>query len=445
MNEIKTNEERLRSEIEDLKRRLAATQSHGPAVVHKGPTFRTLAVLISLVLALVVAGYFLGYLPRQQREMALAQESKAGGEALPVVNVALVERSLAKGNLVLAGNIEAVTEAPVLARSSGYILKRYVDIGDRVQEGQVLAEIEAPELDQQIAQAKATVDQAHSNTEQTQAALEQGRSNAGLAKVTADRQQQLFVKDVISRQDNDTAQMQYAAQQANVQALEKAVNAARGSASAVEANLARINDLKNYLTVRAPFAGVITVRNIDVGALVNEGSTLLYRIAQTGRLRTYLNVPQADAGNVRVGQHATLEIAGRAGVKVPGEVTRTANSLDPATRTLLVEVQVANAGGTLMPGMYAQVDLAVPRQDPPLLIPGSTLVVRSDGPQAAVVGPDGVVHFTRIQLGRDFGDRIEVLEGLQLGQQLVANPSDVVREGAKVKPFQAPQPAAVKR
>jgi RND family efflux transporter MFP subunit len=445
MNEVKTNEELLRSEIEDLKRRLAANQSHGPAVAHKGPTFRTFAVLISLVLALLVAGYFLGYLPRQQRELALAQESKAGGEALPVVNVAPVERSLAKGNLVLAGNIEAVTEAPVLARSSGYILKRYVDIGDRVQEGQVLAEIEAPELDQQIAQAKATVEQAHSNTEQTQAALEQGRSNAALAKVTADRQQQLFVKDVISRQDNDTAQMQYAAQQANVQALEKAVNAARGSASAVEANLARINDLKNYLTVRAPFAGVITVRNIDVGALVNEGSTLLYRIAQTGRLRTYLNVPQADAGNVRVGQHATLEIAGRAGVKVPGEVTRTANSLDPATRTLLVEVQVANAGGTLMPGMYAQVDLAVPRQDPPLLIPGDTLVVRSDGPQVAVVGPGGVVHFTRIQLGRDFGDHLEVLEGLQLGQQLVANPSDVVREGAKVKPVQAPQPAAAKR
>lgn len=445
MNEITTNEERLRSEIEDLKRRLAATQHGGPAVEHKGPTFRTLAVLISLLLVLVVAGYFLGYLPRQQREMALAQESKAGGEALPVVKVAPVERSLTKGNLVLAGNIEAVTEAPVLARASGYILKRYVDIGDRVQEGQVLAEIEAPELDQQIAQAKATVDQAHSNIEQAQAALAQGRSNEALAKVTAERQQRLLDKDVISRQDNDTAQMQYAAQQANVQALEKAVNATRGSASAAEANLARLNDLKNYLTVRAPFAGVITVRNIDVGALVNEGSTLLYRIAQTGRLRTYLNVPQADAGNVRVGQHATLEIAGHTGVKFPGEVTRTANSLDPATRTLLVEVQVANAAGTLMPGMYAQVDLAVPRQDPPLLIPGDTLVVRSDGPQVAVVGPDGVVHFTRIQLGRDFGDHLEVLEGLQLGQQLVANPSDAVREGAKVKPIQAPEPAAVKR
>jgi RND family efflux transporter MFP subunit len=444
MNEIQTNEERLRSEIEDLKRRLAASQPHGQAVEHKGPTFRTFAVLISLVLALLVAGYFLGYLPGKRRELALAQESKAGGEALPVVNVATVERSPAKGDLVLAGNIEAVTEAPVLARSSGYILKRYVDIGDRVREGQVLADIEAPELDQQIAQASATVDQAHSNIEQTQAALAQGRSNEALAKVTAERQQRLLDKEVISRQDNDTAQMQYAAQQANVQALDKAINAARGSASAAEANLARLNDLKSYLTVRAPFAGVITVRNIDVGALVTEGSTLLYRIAQTDRLRTYLNVPQADAGNVRVGQHAALEIAGRAGVKVPGEVTRTANSLDPATRTLLVEVQVANPAGTLMPGMYAQVDLEVPRQNPPLLIPGDTLVVRSDGPQVAVVGPDGTVHFTRIQLGRDFGDRLEVLEGLQLGQQLVANPSDVVREGAKVKPVQVSQPAAAK-
>src|ERR1035438_8716153 len=242
MNEVRTNEERLRSEIEDLKRRLAASQPHGPAVAHRGPGFCTFAVLVFLVLALAVAGYFLGYLPRQQREMALAREAKAGGEALPVVNVALVERSLAKGNLVLAGNIEAVAEAPVLARASGYILKRYVDIGDRVQEGQVLAEIEAPELGQQIAQAKATVDQAHSSIEQTQAALEQGRSNAALSKVTADRQQKLFDKDVISRQDNDTAQMQYAAQQANVQALEKAVNAASGSALAVEANLARLND-----------------------------------------------------------------------------------------------------------------------------------------------------------------------------------------------------------
>jgi RND family efflux transporter MFP subunit len=210
----------------------------------------------------------------------------------------------------------------------------------------------------------------------------------------------------------------------------------------VEANVARLNSLLEYQTVRAPFAGVITVRNVDTGVLVNEGNTLLYRIAQTDRLRTYLNVPQADAGSVRVGQQAVLVVPDLPGHGFPGVVTRTANALDPATRTLLVEVQLPNPGALLMPGMYAQVDLSVPRQDPPLLIPGDTLVVRSDGPQVAVVQPDGRVHFARIQLGRDFGDHLEVLSGLEDGQQVVVNPSDAIREGAKVKPVAAKETAA---
>jgi len=203
--------------------------------------------------------------------------------------------------------------------------------------------------------------------------------------------------------------------------------------------------LKNYLTVRAPFAGVITVRNIDVGALVTEGSTLMFRIAQTDRLRTYLNVPQVDSGNVRVGQHATLIVPDLGGRKFSGVVTRTSNALDPATRTLLTEVQVDNGGGSLIPGMYSQVDLAVPRKDPPLLIPGDTLVVRGDGPQVAVVGADGIVHFKLIHLGRDFGDRLEVLDGLQEGQMLAVNPGDTVREGIQVKPMAAAEKAAPKR
>jgi len=437
MNEINTNEEQMRAEIEDLKRQLAKSHAGRASEARRGPSFGTLVVVVLLLLALLVAGYYLGYLPRQRRELVLANESKSGSEALPVVNVAKVTRSDAQDSLVLPGNIQAVTEAPLLARASGYILKRDVDIGDRVIEGQELALIEAPELDQQIAQAQAAVEQARSNVEQAQAALAQGQSNEALAKVTADRQQRLFDRDVVSRQDNDTAQMQLAAQQANVQALGKAVAAARSSTLAAEANLARLNKLKEYLTVRAPFAGVITVRNVDVGALVNEGSTLLYRIAQSDRLRTYLNVPQADADNVRVGQHATLAVANVGGRKFPGEVTRTANALDPATRTLLVEVQVSNSNGLLMPGMYTQVDLSVPRSDRPLLIPGDTLVVRSDGPQVARIQPDGTVHFTRIQLGRDFGDRLEVLSGLEQGQQLVVNPGDAVREGVKVKPVAA--------
>ena len=446
MNDTNTNEEQLRSEIEDLKRQLAKTNTAGahPAA-QKGPSSRTAVAVVVLLLGLVLAGYYLGYLPRQKRELALAAETKSDTEALPVVTVAAVERSSVNASLVLPGNIQAVTEAPVLARASGYIKTRSADIGDRVKQGQVLAEIEAPELDQQILQAQAGIDQAESNIEQTQAALQQGQSNESLSKVTAERSQRLFDRDVVSRQDNDTAQLQHAAQQANVQALNKAVAAAKSSASALRANLARLNDLKNYLTVRAPFAGVITMRNIDVGALVNEGSTLLYRIAQTDRLRTYLNVPQVDAGSVRVGQRAALAVPDLGGRKFSGLVTRTSNALDPASRTLLTEIQVDNTNGALMPGMYTQVDLAVPRKSPPLLIPGDTLIIRSDGPQVAVVGDDGVVHFKVVHLGRDFGDRLEVLDGVEAGQHLVVNPSDTVREGAQVKPLAAAEKAAPKR
>jgi len=445
MNDINTNEQQLRSEIEDLKRQLANSRNAAREAPNKAPTSRTAVVVVLLLICLVLAGYYLGYLPRQKRELALAAESKTDGEALALVTVSPVKRAGATSSLVLPGNIQAVTEAPVLARASGYIKTRSADIGDRVKEGQVLAEIEAPELDQQIRQAHAAIDQAQSTIEQSQAALQQGQSNEGLAKITAEREQKLFDRNVVSRQDNDTAQMQYAAQQSNVQALGKAVSAARNSASAFQANLARLNDLKNYLTVRAPFAGVITVRNIDVGALVNEGSTLLYRIAQTDRLRTYLNVPQADAGNVRVGQHASLTVPDLGGRKFSGLVTRTSNALDPASRTLLAEVQVDNANGALMPGMYSEVDLAVPRKDPPLIIPGDTLVVRSDGPQVAVVGSDGVVHFKLIHLGRDFGDRLEVLDGLEEGQMLAVNPGDTVREGVRIKPMAAAEKAAPKR
>jgi RND family efflux transporter MFP subunit len=249
----------------------------------------------------------------------------------------------------------------------------------------------------------------------------------------------LYEQKVISQQDYDTRQAQFEAAEANVQALEKAIGAAKSNASAAEANLARLNELLGYQMVKAPFAGVITLRNVDTGALVNEGNTLLFRIAQTDRLRTYLNVPQADADSVRVGQTATLMVTDLQGRKVTGKVARTANALDPATRTLLVEVQVDNASGALMPGMYTQVDLSVPRRNPPLMIPADTLVVRSDGPQVAVVRPDGVVHYARVELGRDLGDRLEALSGVAEGDKLAINPGDVVREGAKVKALDAPE------
>jgi RND family efflux transporter MFP subunit len=440
MNEIKTTEDQLLAEIQDLKRQLGEQKklaAAGPAARNSRPSRLVLLALGLVVAALIVAGFFLGYLPRQRRELVLAAEMTTQGETLPVVNVQAVARSGAKTNLVLPGNIQAVTEAPVLARASGYITKRSVDIGDRVRAGQVLAEIEAPELAQQIKQAKAALDQAHSTVQQAEAAVQQGRSNANLARVTAQRWANLAAKGVVSRQENDTYRAQAEAQDANVQALEKAVAAAQSNAGAVEANLGRLNELLLYQTVRAPFAGVITLRNVDVGTLVNAGSTLLYRIAQPERLRTYLNVPQADAESVHPGQQATLTIPDLPGRRFPGAVSRTSNALDPATRTLLVEMQVPNPSGALMPGMYANVELSVPRKEPPLLIPGDTLVVRSDGPQVAVVAADGRVHFSRIQLGRDFGDHLEVLSGLEEGQKLVVNPSDSIREGARVRPVSA--------
>src|ERR1700676_4360802 len=423
-------ETRLRAEIEDLKRRLNQRQQDAPT----RPSKLALWTIALLAAALIVVAFFTGYIPHQRREGVLANEAMTTEKTAPTVNVAAVERSAGKSELVLPGSIQAVTEAPVLSRSSGYVKRRYVDIGDRVSAGQLLAELEAPELIQMLRQAQAALEQTRSAVEQASANLQQSKTNERLAQVTAQRWANLFTKGVVSRQENDTYQAQYDSQKANTQALEKAVSAARSNVAAAEGNVARLTELQGFSKVHAPFAGVITVRNVDTGVLVSAGNTLLFRIAQTNRLRTYLNLSQADASSVRVGQVASLTIPDLPGRKFAGTVTRTANALDPATRTLLTEVQVSNPDGALMPGMYAEVDLTTARKDPPLLIPGDTLLVRSDGPQVAVVGPDRSVHYQRIQLGRDFGDRIEVVSGLQLGQQVVVNPGDSVQEGSKVNP-----------
>ncbi len=432
---IDDTEVRLRAEIEDLKRRLELQQhAQGRQHASKRPSRGALWTIALLAAVLIVVAFFTGYIPHQRREAVLATEAMTTEKTAPVVNVVAVERSAGKSELVLPGSIQAVTEAPVLARSSGYVKRRYVDIGDRVSAGQLLAELEAPELIQMLRQAQATLEQTKSAVEQASANLQQSRTNERLAQVTAQRWANLFGRGVVSRQENDTYQAQYDSQKANTQALEKAVAAARSNVAAAEANVSRLSELQGFSKVHAPFAGVITVRNVDTGVLVSEGSTLLFRIAQTNRLRTYLNLSQADASSVRVGQVASLTIPDLPGRKFAGAVTRTANALDPSTRTVLTEVPVAHPDGALMPGMYAEVDLTTPRKDPPLLIPGDTLVVRSDGPQVAVVGADHGVHYQRIQLGRDFGDRIEVLSGLQIGQQVVVNPGDSVQEGGKVNP-----------
>ena len=434
-----STEEKLRKEVEDLKRQLR--EQHGsahPAIAKPWhPSAITIWALFLGAIVLIVVAFFAGYIPLQKRNAVIGSQAQEQEQALPRVEVIEVGRSSGMSELQLPGSIEAVTEAPILARADGYIKRRLVDIGDRVQAGQPVAEIEAPELDQQVIQAKANLQQVQASLDQALANEQQGKANLELARVTAQRWASLVAAGVVSKQDNDQYQAQYQSQIAGVQSLEKAIAVQRANIAAAEANLARLDQMQAYRVVKAPFAGVVTLRNVDVGALVNSASTLLYRIAQTGTLRTYVNVPQTNASSIHAGQPARLSVTNLPGRSFTGTVARTANSLDPNSRTMLVEVQVPNADGALLPGMYAQVDLSSPRTNAPLLVPGDALMVRGDGTQVAVVRPDSTVHLQKIQVGRDYGDRLEVLSGLQMGDRIIANPGDSAREGAKVDPVTA--------
>lgn len=439
--EAESSEERLRRENYELKRQLEELQNsaHGGAgrtaqVSYWRPSSVTIWALFLGAAVLTVIAFLAGYIPLEKRRAVIAGEAFDAQHALPRVDVIQVRRSTRKGELELPGNTEPITEAPILARADGYLERRLVDIGDRVRAGQEVAVIDTPELEQQVLQAKAAIQQVESALEMAQANLQQGKADTELARVTAERTGKLVVKGAIARQDDDTNQAQYQSKLANLQALEKAIGVQNSNLAAAHANEARLEKLLSYRVVRAPFDGVITLRNVDAGALVNSGSTLLYRVAQTGTLRTYVNVPQAYADGVRPGQPAMLTVPNLPGRQFPGAVARTANALDPGSRTLLVEVQVPNQAGLLLPGMYARVDLSSARKDTPLLIPSEALIVRADGSQVAVVRPDHTVHLQKVEIGRDYGDGLEVTSGLAEGMTIIVNPGDVVQEGSKVDP-----------
>jgi RND family efflux transporter MFP subunit len=434
-----SEEERLRQENEELKQRLQAIGNH--AASHTGvparlwhPSRLTIWAIFLTAIVLFTVAFFAGYIPLRQRTALVAAEAGQQEQALPRVEVVQVGRSSNRSELQLPGSIQAVTEAPVLARADGYVKRRLVDIGDRVEAGQLLVEIEAPEMDEQITQAKANVQQIEANIAQAQANYQQGKSDTELARVTAERWSSLSTKGVVSRQENDVYQAQYQSRLASLQSLEKAISAQRGALAAGQANVARLARMQSYLMVKAPFAGVITLRNVDVGALVNTGNTMLFRIAQTGALRVYVNVPQTHANSIRPGQPAQLTVANLPGRHFVGTVARTANSLDPNSRTMLVEVHVENPDGALFPGMYAQVDLSSARTDPPLTVPSDALIMQPGGSTVAVVRPDHTVHLQKIEIGRDYGDRLEVINGLHDGETIIPNPGDVAREGLKVDP-----------
>jgi RND family efflux transporter MFP subunit len=404
------------------------------------PSRRTISTLLFGILVLGVIAFLAGYLPMQRRESTLRAEAEAQQKGLPRMVVMRVGRGQDQNVLKLPGTMQALTEAPILARADGYLKRRVADIGDRVSAGQMLAEIDAPELDQQIHQADAAIEQAQAAVEQAQASLAQGKANRELARITADRMKLLVEKGISPQQEGDQYQAQLAAQDANVQALEKAILAQRSNLAAVKANRARLEEVQGYRIVKAPFDGVVTMRNVDVGALVSTGTTLLYRIAQIGTLRTYVSVPQASVNAVHVGQEATLTVSHLPGRTFRGTVARTANALDPASRTMLVEVDVLNKDGALFPGTYADVDLSGARPNPPLVVPAAAILFRTDGAQVATVQPDQTVHLQKITVGRDYGDRVEILQGIAEGTTIVAVPGDAAREGAKIAPVTSDAP-----
>jgi RND family efflux transporter MFP subunit len=429
-------EQQLRHELEELKRQLGMHQkTHaGPPAERWRPSRTTISALLLGLLVLFAVAFLAGYMPLQRREATLRAEADAREKGLPRLNVIRVGRASDQNEIKLPGTTQALTEAPILARTDGYLKRRLVDIGDRVQAGQVVAEIDAPELDQQIHQAEAAIEQAQAAIGQAQANLAQGKANRELARITAERSKMLTERGISPQQEDDQSRAQLAAQDANVQALEKAILAQRSNLAAARANLARLQELQGYRLVKAPFDGVITLRNVDAGALVSTGNTLLYRIAQTGTLRTYVNVPQSNVNSVHVGQTATLTVSHFPGRSFRGTVTRTAKALDPATRTMLVEVDVPNADGALFPGTYAEVELSGSRANPPLVVPAAAILFRTDGAQLAVVQPDGTLHLQKITVGRDYGDRVEILQGVAEGTMIVAAPGDTAREGARIVP-----------
>jgi RND family efflux transporter MFP subunit len=397
---------------------------------------RGLLWLFLILAVLVIAAIAFGVLPRLARDKMLAAASDAADEKRPVVNVVAVRRSPAKSELELPGDLQAQVESPIFARADGYMRKRLVDIGDHVRVGQLLAEIETPELDQQLSQARANLAQSQASLRQYEAALVQARANLKLAEVTLARWKHLNDSGVVSKQDRDEKQAIFDVRQAEVSSAQANINAAQKAVEANEANVRRLEEMKSFANVTAPFTGVITARNIDTGTLINGGNggpnREIVRIAQIGTMRIFVNVPQTYASLVHSGQTAELRVQELPGQMFQARVSRTTNAVDSNSRTLLAVLETPNARGLLLPGMYAQVKFSFPGTKSALLVPGDAMTQGREGPRVAVAGPDGLVHFRRIHITHDYGTDLEVDSGVSEGDMVIVNPGDQVRENARV-------------
>jgi RND family efflux transporter MFP subunit len=366
---------------------------------------------------LLVGGLGIGGWHHYQAELAVAATAQQSRTLVPDVRVASVRAADSQITLSLPATTLAFEAANVFARTSGYIEKRYVDIGDRVKAGALLADITAPELDHQIAQAKATL-------AQDQASLQQTQASRDLADVTNGRDSKLVKQGWLTLQQGDNDRLTLAAQKA-------AVGVAQSNIAAQEAQIRILEQEKAYQRVVAPFDGVITQRNIDNGSLVQSGSTFMFTLMHPDVIRTQVYVPQDEAFGLGPGVDAVVRVPEIPGRTFPGKVTRIASALQPGSRTLLTEIDVPNPDGALSPGIYCTIELFIPRKTPSMIIPSDAVVFDRDGLHVAVV-ENGSAHLKKIAIVRDFGTEVEVHDGVKPGDQVILNPMVNLVEGSKV-------------
>ncbi len=362
-----------------------------------------------------------GVVPRVVLRHRLQTAADAVRTGFPVVSTANPRRAPAVFDLPLPGSMDAILETGIWARTNGYLKARYVDIGDRVRKGQQLADIETPEVDQQLMQTIATMNQDKANVVKFEADL-------ALARTTLQR--------YVAAGPGTVSKQQIDERTSAVTDAEKVVDAARATVNADEANVGRLLELQSFQKVYAPFDGVITVRNVDPGSLITAGSTTgtteLFTLAQVDILRIFVYVPQSYAPDIKVDQTADVSVRELPGRVFQGTVARTAGAIDATSRTLLTEVHVPNPDGLLLSGSYATVRFKVQRPNPSLLVPQSALLIDASGVRVAVVNADGTLHYRPVQIGRDFGNDVEVLSGVETTDVLATGLAANVAEGSRV-------------
>lgn len=362
-----------------------------------------LAAVLGLVFVIIAA---VGIIFRLSERRALAKET----EEIAVATVEVVHPTAEppQSELELPSTLQAYIESPIYARTMGYLARWYKDIGSRVKKGELLADIETPEVDQELMQARAARDQATAQLK--------------LAQSSAKRWESLQKMDAVSQQETDERSSSYIQGEASL--------------NAAQANLRRLEQLESFKHIYAPYSGVITTRNTDVGALVNSGNTgpnqELFIVAQIDPIRIYVNVPEADSPSIHKGVQVDIQVPELVGEHFTGSVVRTADAIDPATRTLNTEIDVPNPKGRLLPGSYAQVHLKLTQQMQRLTVPSNALLFRAEGPRAAVVGTGSKVELRPVAIGRDFGNTVEILSGLAKSDAIVVSPSDSLENGQVV-------------